>query len=792
MADSIFSIFYKSPNHRLVTALILHVLLGSILPQFLKVSISLDPSLPVTPRVPTSKLFNLTYEGTQNLLEPISTQEVSSLFPPVPHPLKPIGYNANNQNYTKPIPTNKFYTLLFLPDARLSPVFVHPYMIKPLRESPYGFGVGYSEKKVLGVGTGTPDRVQFYFNFYFRHVGFSALEFTRLPSSQQPIMSVPEYDQLSAHLRFANPNNENEFLVAPLVRGMAYVTVEFRNLTPLLHTQFAIVGLSQTKGKAILRLSSRQTWIVYTLGADGIDMDIEWKLEGGRLIADKKVEFAVVRVAVVPTMEMRMERSSVSIEEFIRFLDLGRSVYPVGVNIQAVHDTRNRKGLYSLGFQLAGKRGDDLLHYTLPHHRQVIEPELSGLELTPLKISSTTKGPMLAYYGNQWVFSEDIAPVAPYAFLPPRQPDISKLPLIQPAIQQDLSNSSFDQLDIMSKFHALNYFAGKSMSKLAHVCLVVSERSWPTYDARLSRICVDKLKDIINSFLENRQKNPLRYDTVWKGILGRNGLGRALGGVDPEDRLYDFGSSYYNDHHYHYGYFLVASAILHRLDPTYRAVELRLFIDSLARDVSNPSSSDIHFPPFRSFDFFSGHSWSNGIFDLPDGKDQESISEELNFHYGLKLWGIVTNRTNLENLGNLLLTMTKRSAYNYFFIMNDNTNHPKQYIKNKVSGILFEGKVDHATWFGRNMEFIHGIQMIPVTSIMEFFREPKFVREEWEDMELGRVLNDITNDRGWRSILLLNLAIIEKEKAWQELVNLNVWDDGLWKSWALVWAATRP
>ena len=39
---------------------------------------------------------------------------------------------------------------------------------------------------------------------------------------------------------------------------------------------------------------------------------------------------------------------------------------------------------------------------------------------------------------------------------------------------------------------------------------------------------------------------------------------------------------------------------------------------------------DLHFPRFRSFDWFELHSWSRGVIPSADGKDQESTSEELN------------------------------------------------------------------------------------------------------------------------------------------------------------------
>jgi endo-1,3(4)-beta-glucanase len=51
----------------------------------------------------------------------------------------------------------------------------------------------------------------------------------------------------------------------------------------------------------------------------------------------------------------------------------------------------------------------------------------------------------------------------------------------------------------------------------------------------------------------------MRYDTTWKGVVAERGL--------YGNGLEDFGNSYYNDHHYHWGYFIQVSDVLFRIDP---------------------------------------------------------------------------------------------------------------------------------------------------------------------------------------------------------------------------------
>ena len=81
----------------------------------------------------------------------------------------------------------------------------------------------------------------------------------------------------------------------------------------------------------------------------------------------------------------------------------------------------------------------------------------------------------------------------------------------------------------------------------------------------------------------------------------------------------DFGNAYYNDHHFHYGYFILAAAIIGHLDPTWITGN-KDYVNTLVRDVANPSAKDPFFPVYRSFDWHNGHSWAHGLYASVDGK----------------------------------------------------------------------------------------------------------------------------------------------------------------------------
>lgn len=81
----------------------------------------------------------------------------------------------------------------------------------------------------------------------------------------------------------------------------------------------------------------------------------------------------------------------------------------------------------------------------------------------------------------------------------------------------------------------------------------------------------------------------------------------------------DFGNTYYNDHHFHWGYFVLTAAVLGHIDPDW-ARDNKEYVDMFVRDYANPSAQDEYFPQHRSFDWYHGHSWAHGLYASMDGK----------------------------------------------------------------------------------------------------------------------------------------------------------------------------
>ena len=295
-----------------------------------------------------------------------------------------------------------------------------------------------------------------------------------------------------------------------------------------------------------------------------------------------------------------------------------------------------------------------------------------------------------------------------------------------------------------------------------------------------------QLKNCFALFTDNQQPYPLYYDTDWKGMVSSASYITGKSGGD-------FGNTYYNDHHFHYGYFLSAAAVIGYLDPSWLD-ENKDWVNALARDVSNPSSQDQYFPVFRSFDWYTGHSWAKGLFESGDGKDEESSSEDANFAYGLKMWGQTTGDASMEARGNLMLSVISRSFHRYFLLESDNVYQPPSFIGNKVTGIMFENKVDHTTYFGNNLEYIQGIHMIPLMPFSTLTRSMTFVNEEWQTYFADGAVDEASNvTGGWKGILYANLAIINATASFNFFTQANFdpsWlDGGASLTWYIAYAA---
>ncbi|TQS31486.1 hypothetical protein Golomagni_08230 [Golovinomyces magnicellulatus] len=137
------------------------------------------------------------------------------------------------------------------------------------------------------------------------------------------------------------------------------------------------------------------------------------------------------------------------------------------------------------------------------------------------------------------------------------------------------------------------------------------------------------------------------------------------------------------------------------------------------------------------------------------------------------------------------LSIIARSLQHYYLYENNNTVQPKQFIGNKVAGILFENKIDHTTYFDPHIEAIQGIHMIPILPPTPLVRNPKFVQEEWDAFfSKGRV-DKIAN--AWKGIAYASYAVVDPKTTYNFFSAKDfdpVWlDGGASLTWFLAYSA---
>ncbi|CAI4616913.1 ASN_HP2_G0034930.mRNA.1.CDS.1 [Saccharomyces cerevisiae] len=687
-----------------------------------------------------------------------------SVFNKVQHPVpKP---NIDDQS-VDPLETNKFYTNMLL-DDNTQPIWTHPYSIWFSRD-PELFGLAanhtLASQRVFDTTTNPP---RFYFNpTNIKSFVFKAREFV---SSNDIKLEFRDMKHMSMCLLMSL--SSSQFIEFPLVQGMGFVTAIYHDLGFELRSAVGFrslerISVNERYGKYNIQLENNRNWILYLTSPDySFPQDFQISLlDSNTIISSHKINGLICQLSA----------------DSVPSIDMAAGCYPVYCDLsgQTVdeHFTNYRFNYTVAGYSQSGTT----LMYALPHHKAAFTPEMQEREIAS-SLDSTVKGLMTGYLTNSFDMQVQVPQelgFEPVALSLNKKADYSqeKLSKIREAAVQEVQLSDPQQESNIDSM----YFSGKILAKYAWILYVTH---YILHDENLTKELLSKLTIAMERFISNQQVLPLNYDVSWKGIISSGSSSQ------------DFGNSYYNDHHFHYSYHVITAAIISLVDSDLSGVtnnswleNNRDWVECLIRDYSGVDNDDPYFPQFRSFDWFNGHSWAKGLFPSGDGKDEESTSEDVNSCYAIKLWGLVTGNSKLTDIANLQLGIMRNVFQSYFLYESNNTVQPKELIGNKVSGILFENKIDHATYFGMEPQYIHMIHAIPITSASSWVRTPNFVKEEWE--EKMQPIIDQVND-GWKGIIMLNMALLDPKFSYdffsQPDFNRNFLDNGQSLTWSLAYS----
>ena len=553
-------------------------------------------------------------------------------------------------------------------------------------------------------------------------------------------------DDFTFKMKWTASNNAT--MSIPITRGSPYLTAEYMgDIIPQLKSAAAFLTINgsdssaqQTKFK--IALNNDQTWILYSSSP----MTLE-KIDNNTIRSQSNFTGTIqVALATDSQLEEKLD------EYKLTYVTSGKVSYGVSENQATINfdfETNNDKNPLLMG---------------LPHHSD------SGLQAAfPLNSPySTLKGKMFAVVGKQWTLTETLPTTT---FFSNRGVDADKVGQIVTALQSDKSlRPTYDPDN--------PYYYGKQMARMGRLALIAEQLG----EDALKNEIITTLKADLEPWINGTNNNPLMYDPTWGSISTRASL---------DDPGRDFGIGEHNDVHFHFGYFVDAFAVIARTDPDW-VKEYRDWINTLIRAFANPHSDDPYFPHARHKDWYMGHSWASGIVSFSSGNNMESTSESVNSYYALMLLGDVLGDEQLYQFGQVMTATEIRSAQKYWQIKESSEVYPAPFKNNKAVGILWDTKVEHSTWFGTNVEWIHGIQMLPYTPMTETLLPKDWIEEEYPLLSTSLTRTNSVIEERWKGYVFMTHAIIDKNAAWTEVQSLNTFDNGNSRTNAYYWVATRP
>lgn len=688
--------------------------------------------------------------GDNSLLHPLALERPDASVFPLPaqaRHLPPFGTEVDGAKAT-----NKFWANWVVEEGRELSIHAMPYVLR------YDASTGQpnmkvsrasSDARVMQYGdseTNGGEKIRYYFSPFVSEFGLSALEV-----ASQEGQTIVKEGLFGVHAEVRGPSGTGRKILFPIYSGMAYVSGFYTGFTPKISSDRALLVVERVSN-GIWRLLNNggKEFRLYALDASGA-------------FADESFDFTA-QGTMTKAFEGWIRLAEVQAPEDRDILDFHAAAVLVDWHLELEAD-----GLITYRFTKDAAVPKQVLHFANAHHQKLLAGNTQVVtQLTPL--APPTKGLMKGVAGDLWHLQVNVSETRSLGFLPDTEPDSSK--------EEDLKQKAYGTLQFFlhsdqwkqAMFKGSYYFSGKGFQKVAYTCLMLEKYYGKEHSHTQScaNLLIRGFQCLYAPTVPECNGAPLGlyYDEEWHGVASREGFS------DIGCRNADFGNACYNDHHYHFSYYVVSAAVLVKLKPEFA------------------QNQDTHFPQFRSFDWFDLHSWSRGVIPSADGKDQESTSEELNLLYGIHLWGMVLQREPLRELGTTMLTLCAMTIREFFLMKEDNPHHPEDFVTNHVTGIFFQNKVDYATWFGWRYDFIHGIQMLPVTPALLMIRTPEFCRQEWDNI-LSRLPLSPTDP--WTSLLVTGtLAIIEPEEAYQRLNAMlpEHMDDGLTWAWALYWSAS--
>lgn len=285
-----------------------------------------------------------------------------------------------------------------------------------------------------------------------------------------------------------------------------------------------------------------------------------------------------------------------------------------------------------------------------------------------------------------------------------------------------------------------SYNEGQVMNRLIQTARIADQTG--DFEARDKMISTvkERLEDWL-SYEQGEVAFLFYYNSDWSALLG------YPSGHGQDNNI--------NDHHFHWGYFIHAAAFMEQFEPGW-SDKWGDMVNHLVRDAASQNRNDDKFPFLRNFSPYAGHCWANGFATFPQGNDQESTSESMQFNSSLIHWGTVTGNDEIRDLGIYLYTTEQTAIEEYWLdVYERNFRSDQQY---SLVSRVWGNSYDNGTFWTADITASYGIELYPMHGGSLYLgHNLEYVQKLWNEIEAN---TDILSDNS---------------------VNPNLWHDTFWK-----------
>ena len=248
------------------------------------------------------------------------------------------------------------------------------------------------------------------------------------------------------------------------------------------------------------------------------------------------------------------------------------------------------------------------------------------------------------------------------------------------------------------------------------------------------------------------------YNDTWSALLG------YPSGHGQDNNI--------NDHHFHWGYFIHAASFMEQFEPGW-ADQWGPMVNELVQDAASDNRNDKKYPFLRNFSPYAGHCWANGFASFPQGNDQESTSESMQFNSSLIHWGSITGNHQIRDLGVYLYSTEQTAIEEYWFDQNNRTFRPTQ--QYGMVSRVWGNSYDNGTFWTSDITASYVIEMYPMHAGSLYLGQDKnYLQKIWNELQQNTAIldNASANPNLWHDTIWKYLSFLDPARA-VELYNAN-------------------